>query len=129
MKSKKARSEKLLTQVELEIMGPLWRLGEATVHQVSESLPKERKLAYTSISTMLRILEQKGFVSSRKEGRGHVYIPAVAKENYETVALENVVARVFDGTPASLVRRLLATSDLSEDDLKSIQSLLQEKLT
>lgn len=129
MKSKKTRSEKLLTQVELEIMGPLWRLGEATVHQVSESLPKERKLAYTSVSTMLRILEQKGFVTSRKEGRGHVYIPALAKANYEAVALENVVERVFDGTPASLVRRLLATSDLSEDDLKSIQSLLQEKLS
>lgn len=129
MKAKKSRPEKLLTQVELEIMGPLWRRGEATVHQVSESLPRERKLAYTSISTMLRILEQKGFVTSRKEGRGHVYIPAVAKESYEALALENVVERVFDGTPTSLVRRLLDTADLSEEDLKSIQSLLQEKLT
>lgn len=129
MKTKKTRPEKLLTHVELEIMGPLWRLGEATVHQVSDSLPKERKLAYTSISTMLRILEQKGFVTSRKEGRGHVYVPAVAKEKYEALALESVVERVFDGTPASLVRRLLETSDLSADDLKSIQSLLQEKIT
>ena len=57
----------------------LWRLGEGTVSEVRAELPAERALAYTSVSTVLRILEKKGLVRPRKAGRGHVYIPAVEK--------------------------------------------------
>ena len=70
---------KLLTEVELELMTALWKLGEGSVADVLETLPKERKLAYTSVSTILRILEQKKVLKARKEGRGHVYVPMLEK--------------------------------------------------
>lgn len=124
----KKNPEKLLTEVETELMTILWRLGGGTVNEVIAHLPPSRKLAYTSVSTMMRILEQKQVVESRKEGRGHVYVPLLAKEKYEATSLRHLVAKVFDGTPTSLVRRLLDDDDLSEEDLKAIRTLINERL-
>lgn len=120
--------EKLLTETELELMTILWRIGQGTVHDVIGGLSAGRDLAYTSVSTILRILEQKKVVRSQKEGRGHIYIPVLTKQNYEDTSLNHIVTKVFDGTPSSLVRRLLETSDLSADEMKSIRSLLNERL-
>jgi predicted transcriptional regulator len=125
---KQSKQKKLLTEVELELMGILWRLGEGTVSDVAQGLPAERKLAYTSVSTILRILEQKGIVASRKEGRGHIYFPILAKKKYETESLQHLVRKVFDGTASSLVRRLLEDTHLSEEELAAIRSLINEKM-
>ncbi|MBI4404472.1 MAG: BlaI/MecI/CopY family transcriptional regulator [Deltaproteobacteria bacterium] len=114
----------LLTEVELELMSILWKLGGGSVHAVLEKLPVQRKLAYTSVSTILRILEKKGVLRSEKGGRGHIYIPCVTKEKYEAASLRHLVEKVFDGTPASLVRRLLDDGDLGPEELKSIRSLV-----
>lgn len=127
-KKSAAKSEKLLTEVELELMGILWRLGEGSVNDVLSLLPEGRDLAYTSVSTVLRILEQKNIIGSRKEGRGHIYVPLLTKEKYEEASLHHLVTKVFEGTPSSLVRRLLETENLSEEELKSIRSLLNERL-
>ncbi len=116
-----------LTEVELELMTILWKISEGTVNDVLAALPSTRKLAYTSVSTILRILEQKGIVGSRKEGRGHVYIPRLTKDVYEATTLHHLVKRVFDGTPAALVRRLLETERLSEGELEELREILAEK--
>lgn len=116
--------EKLLTETELELMSILWKIGQGTVHEVLAGLSSERNLAYTSVSTILRILEQKKFIQSRKEGRGHIYLPLVDKQAYEGASLHNLVQKVFDGAPGSMVRRLLETHDLSQDELQSIRDLL-----
>ena len=128
MSSQKTSSSKLLTEVELELMGILWKIREGTVHEVIESLPKERKLAYTSVSTMLRILEQKKVLGSRKEGRGHIYFPRLNKDEYEATSLHHLVKKVFDGAPSGVVRRLIETDGLTEDDLRAIQELIANKL-
>src|SRR5262245_9314342 len=122
MTPKKKSPERLLTEAELELMTILWRLGEGSVNDVIEKLPRGRDLAYTSVSTILRILEQKGVVGSRKEGRGHIYFSLKPKEEYETTSLQHLVTRVFDGAPSSLVRRLLETSDLTSEELDSIRT-------
>ncbi|WP_256588219.1 BlaI/MecI/CopY family transcriptional regulator, partial [Pseudomonas sp. GW460-R15] len=70
-------------------------------------MAKDRKLAYTSISTILRILEQKGILKTRKEGRGHIYIPILKKADYESRAVKHMVEKVFDGAPMALVRQLI----------------------
>lgn len=127
-KKKESRPERLLTEVELELMGILWKIGEGSVNDVLDALSERRKLAYTSVSTILRILEQKKVLGSRKEGRGHVYFPVLVKEKYEAASLHHLVSKVFDGAPSSLVRRLLETEKLSEDELKSIRLLLNERL-
>jgi predicted transcriptional regulator len=116
-----------LTEVELELMTILWRLGSGTVGDVIEELPRERPLAYTSVSTILRILEKKSVVSSRKQGRGHVYVPRLDKEEYESWSVQDLVARLFEGAPAALVRRLIESKALTARDLESIRRLLQSK--
>ena len=127
---KKARPkpiEKPLTATELEMMNVIWRLGPVTVLQVVEALRPQRELAYTSVSTIVRILEQKGYVISTKEGRGHLYEAAVSKEVYQKLTIERMVSNVFDNTPALLVRRLLDSTALSPDDLTEIRALLRKK--
>lgn len=116
----------MLTETELELMGILWSLEEASVAQVINALPKERELAYTSVSTILRILEQKGVLKSRKEGRGHIYIPLLKKTDYEKRALKHVVDNVFEGTPVALVKRLLGSSTISSKELDDIKKLIEE---
>lgn len=115
---------RLLTETELELMTILWRLGEGSVTDVIERLPQGRNLAYTSVSTILRILEQKGVLSTRKEGRGHIYIPQIKKADYEARTVAHVVERVFDGTPVALVRQLLGSGQLNENDLRELKDLI-----
>ena len=120
-------SAKPLTEVELELMNILWRLDGGTVNDVLAALPPERPLAYTSVSTILRILEQKGVLGSEKVGRGHRYLPLVPKQDYEAFALEQVMGKVFDGQPVALVRRLVDGGQLSREDLAALQELLEER--
>lgn len=128
MKKKKAKQSdgKLLTETELELMTILWRMEEGTVTDVIDQLPKERDLAYTSVSTILRILEQKGILKTRKEGRGHIYIPQIKKPDYEAKTVRHVVDRVFDGTPMALVRQLLDSGGLDENDLRELKHLIDQ---
>jgi len=127
MNSSQTKPQKLLTEVELEMMNILWELGKGSVNDVL--LASSRKLAYTSVSTILRILEQKGALTSQKAGRGHIYIPKIAKEDYETKTVKHIVDKVFDGEPRDLVLRLLGTEGLTQRDLKEIKSVIDERLS
>lgn len=131
MASKKSRGAKPtlkeLTVVELEMMNVIWRIGPCSVAQVQEQLLPQRELAYTSVSTIVRILEQKGYVTSAKQGRGHVYDAAVSKESYQAQSLKRIVRSVFDGAPSLLVQRLLVSETLTPEELTQIQGLLREK--
>lgn len=118
--------EKMLTEVELELMSILWKLGEGSVNDVIAQLPKGRNLAYTSVSTMLRILEQKEILKARKEGRGHVYMPLLQKSDYEAKAVKHVVEKVFDGTPVAMVKSLLGNAKIGEAELAELKKLVKE---
>jgi predicted transcriptional regulator len=119
--------DKPLTATELEMMNVLWRIAPASVHQVVEALSPQRQLAYTSVSTIVRILEQKGYVRSRKEGRGHLYEPTIQKEAYQVASLQHLVSNVFDGTPTLLVQRLVDSEQLDSDALDEIRRALRKK--
>ncbi|CAM2064464.1 BlaI/MecI/CopY family transcriptional regulator [Sulfidibacter corallicola] len=118
---------KLLTQTELELMRILWRIGESSVHQVIEALPPDRPLAYTSVSTMLRVMAQKGFVTARKQGRGHLYQPAIARPDYESKSVDHLLEEVFEGAPLALVARLLDTRNLTAEELAAMRRLLETR--
>lgn len=118
--------EKLLTEVELELMTILWRLGEGSVADVMENLPSNRELAYTSVSTILRILEQKVVLKTRKEGRGHVYIPLLKKSDYEAKTVKHVVEKVFNGTPVALVRQLLDSVNVGQEEISELKDLISK---
>ena len=121
------RSE-FLTEVELEFMTELWALGHGSVRDVLARLSPGRDLAYTSAATILRIMEQKGFVTSEKQGKTFIYSPVLAKDAYQARTLRDLSNKLFDGTPASMVARLVDDEGISEDALKEIQALLQRRL-
>lgn len=121
------KEEKLLTETELEMMRVLWARGEGTVNEVLDGLPKSRHLAYTSVSTILRILEKKGFLKSRKDGRTHIYKPSLAKPDYEARTLRHIVHNVFDGQRLGLVRQLLGAGDIRPEELEELRRLLNEE--
>lgn len=125
---RKKKSRNLLTEVELEFMNELWAIGEGTVRDVLAQLPDDRNLAYTSGATILRILEEKGFVKSRKDGKSLTYTPLLAKGTYQTRSLQNLSRTLFDDTPASLVARLVDDAGLSEEDLEDIRALVERRL-
>jgi predicted transcriptional regulator len=120
--------ERLLTEAELDIMDALWQAREGTVREIMAHLPPARELAYTTVATMLRILEQKGFATSRLEQRKLVYAPALERQPYERRGLRHVVQRLFGGDPLSLVRALVDDTELSEAELAELQALVDEKL-
>jgi predicted transcriptional regulator len=118
----------LLTEVELEFMTELWALGEGSVRDVLDRLPPNRNLAYTSGATILRILDDKGFVSSRKDGKTLIYTPVLEKDAYQTRSLQNLSRTLFDDTPASLVARLVDDAGLTASDLEEIRALVERRL-
>lgn len=123
----KIKQSTQLTDVELEMMNIIWDIGPCSVHQMLEKLPQERSLAYTTVSTMVRILEQKKFVTSMKDGRGHSYQAILTKEDYEAASVARLIKNVFHGEPTQLVRRLISSEDLTDADIKEIRALIDKR--
>jgi predicted transcriptional regulator len=125
---KKAKLSKPLTAVELELMQVIWDLGECTIRDVHAALPETRDLAYTSVATMMKILEQKGALLRGKTDRTHTYKSRVSREEYETASLRFLSEKVFKGDRSSMVMRLLDESDLTAEELATIRKLVDERL-
>lgn len=112
-----------LTQRELDVMGVLWALGEATVHEVRERV--DPALAYTSVSTLLRLLETKGYVAHRRgAGKTHVYYPLVPAEQAGATALGRLLDKVYGGSPIRLLAHLVDHRRLSEQERARMRALL-----
>lgn len=122
------RLDRQLTELELELMQLVWRLGECTIRDVFEALPEGRDLAYTTVATMIKILEQKGAVSCQKKERAITVKPRIQKSEYEAASLKHLSENVFEGNATSMVTRLLDEGELSVDELKAIKKLLDERL-
>src|ERR1700753_66592 len=94
---KKEKTTRLLTELELQLMNAVWNLGECTVKEVQESLPRDRPLAYTSVATVMKILEQKGVLGIKKGDKAHSYFPKLTRAEYESQTLKHLAAQVFQG--------------------------------
>jgi predicted transcriptional regulator len=123
---KKEKLEKLLTAVELELMNVIWELGACSVKDIQAALPEGRDLAYTSVATMVKILEQKGALTSEKREKAHVYSPRVSRADYEQMTLRHLTKNVFRGDPASMVMRLLDESNLNRKEVEAIRAILEK---
>ena len=118
--------DRLLTEVELELMNIIWELRKATIKEVVSHLPKKRNLAYTTVATVIKVLEQKGFLMCQKDSYAHVFTPSIAKSEYEGTCLNHLVAKVFDGEPVALVQRLLTANALQQEDIQAIKKALKQ---
>lgn len=116
-----------LTPVELELMEILWRIGKGTVREVMAHLPGNRNLAYTSVSTILRILQQKNILTAEKNGRQHIYLPVFGKQTFTSHSVEKIINQIFSGSSIELVSYLMNTSNLSNEELIMIQKMLDAK--
>jgi BlaI family penicillinase repressor len=113
-----------LTRRELDIMSVLWELGEAKVTEVRDRIDPD--LAYTSISSMIRTLEIKGYVSHRRgEGKTHVYFPVIGPEKAGESVLGRVLDKIYGGSPIKLLAQLVDQNRLSDKELARMRELLK----
>ena len=113
-----------LTNAEHRIMEVIWARGSATVADVVEAL--RGKDAYTTILTLMRILKAKGYLSSRKEGRAHVFTPRVDRDTVARKAVHQLLAKFFSGSPSELVLTFLREEELSRAELEEIRRKITE---
>lgn len=119
------RKSQTLTDAELRIMEVLWEKGEASVRDVTDALAHEdNPPAYTTVLTMLRILNDKGQASYRKEGRAFIYKPLVDRQQAQTGVLDYVLNRFFQGSPKLLVQNLLENESITGRELDEIKKHL-----
>ncbi len=117
---------KQLTKAEEEIMQILWDLGEGNVANILEEMP-EPKPAYNTVSTIVRILETKEFVGYKKQGRGHIYFPLVAKSDYSSASMSKMVNDYFNGSFKSMVSFFVKKKEMSASELESILKEINKK--
>ncbi|WP_420321428.1 BlaI/MecI/CopY family transcriptional regulator [Flagellimonas sp.] len=117
---------KQLTKAEEEVMQLLWQLGKANVASILKELP-EPKPAYNTVSTIVRILEDKGFVDHEKVGKGHVYFPLVRKEEYSNQSISKLVDGYFQGSFKSMVSFFMKKNDISLSELEDIMQKIKEE--
>ncbi len=111
---------------EWDVMNVLWDRGSATVSEVLEALQDE--LAYTTVLTVLRRLEEKGHVRHEPEGKAHRYVPLVPREVAQDSAIQRVTRKVFGNSPELLMSRLLRKGTLTDSQLRELRFLLEERL-
>ena len=119
---------KKLTRKEEDIMQVIWDLENALVSDIISKLP-EQDLPYTTISSIVRILEKKGFVDHRTFGKTHQYYPLISKEEYRKSQMKSIVRTYFDSSYKNVVSFFAENNEISPADLKEILALIENKKT
>jgi BlaI family penicillinase repressor len=117
-----------LTDAELRLMEVLWEKGRATVSGVVEGLPKNVPLAYSTVLTTLRILENKGYIRHTKEGRAFVYRPVMGREQARERAVTHLLRRFFEGSPEVLVLNLIESRKIDAKELARLRKRIEESI-
>jgi predicted transcriptional regulator len=115
-----------LTEAEFRLMDILWTRGSATVGEVTESLG-DPPLAYNTVLTTMRILEQKGYVRHKAVGRAFVYKPAVEREDAQRSVVQHMMSRFFNNSPRELVLNLLESEHIDDDELARLRELIDRR--
>jgi predicted transcriptional regulator len=115
-----------LTEAEVRLMNVLWARGASTVNDVLESLTDSPPLAYNTVLTTLRILEDKGYVKHKKDGRAFHYVPSVPREQAQQSALRLLLSRFFEGSAEQLVLNILKHEKLDAAELQRLRQTIEE---
>ena len=119
------RKSTTLTEAELRLMDVLWQKGPATVQEVLKGLPEQPPLAYNSVLTIIRILEQKGYVRHMKQGRAHVYEPVVKRQEASRSEIRRLVRRFFQNSHELLVLNIIEDQAIDAEELKRLREMLE----
>jgi predicted transcriptional regulator len=115
-----------LTEAELNLMNVLWKKKQATVAEVAEALTGDPPPAYSTVLTILRILENKGYVRHTKEGRAFVYEPVVQRDQASTKAVGHLLSRFFGGSAGQLVLKLIEEDQIDARELNRIKKRISQ---
>jgi len=114
-----------LTEAELRLMKILWRRGESAVNDLVAAMPEDEPLAYNSVLTTIRILEQKGYVEHRQEGRAFVYRPVVLENEAGRSEVKHVLSRFFGNSREQLLLSLLGDGEISREELERLKTAIR----
>ncbi len=116
-----------LGELQRKVLEIVWERGEASVHDVLRVLGRRRKLAYTTVLTVMQKLEKAGWLAHRSEGKSYIYRPAVSREQAGAGSVRRFLAHVFEGDAVAMFQHLIRESDLSDEDLRELRRMIEEK--
>ena len=121
------RKRPAMSPAETEVLRLVWEPKKATVQQVYDTLPANRKVSYLTVATLLRRLEEKGYLKHQVRGKAFVYIPAAKKEEVISRTISDLVQRLFGGNPVPLMQHLALHSEISDEDIEKLRDLAKKK--
>jgi predicted transcriptional regulator len=116
-----------LGQLQRAVMEVVWQRGEASVHDVLKELGPRKKLAYTTVLTVLQKLEKAGWLGHRNEGKSYIYTPTASREEAGAGSVRGFLKRVFEGDAVAMFQHLIRESDLSDAELVELRAMIDEK--
>jgi len=117
---------KAMSPAETEILRLVWQRGAATVQQVQQALPAHRRVAYKTVQTLLRRLEEKGYLTHKLEGKAHVFRPAVQREAVVKRTVLDFLDRLFGGDPRPLMHFLAEDGRIDAEDIEDLKKLVDK---
>jgi predicted transcriptional regulator len=116
-----------MSPAETEILRLVWQLEQATVQQICDLLPPKRNIAYKTVQTLLRRLENKGYLRHKTKGKAHVFLPAVKREDVVKRTVVDFLDRLFGGDPKPLMQFLAEDGKIDAEDIKRLRRLIERK--
>ncbi len=116
-----------MSPAETEILRLVWQAKEATVQQAYDALPANRKVTYVTVATLMRRLEEKGYLRHRSQGKAFIYAPAAKKEDVIRKTIGDLVERLFGGNPVPLMQHLAQHSGITDEDIERLKDLAKKK--
>lgn len=115
-----------LTENELEVMQILWSQSPLKISEILDFLQRSPKPAYTSLLTLVQIMEKKGYIRHQKKGKAFLYLPVLQQKKYLVTEVKRLAKRLFGGSPGALVLNLVKQEQLSEAEIKALKELLKD---
>jgi predicted transcriptional regulator len=115
-----------LTENELEVMQLLWKQAPLKISDILDSLQRMPKPAYTSLLTLVQMMEKKGYIKHQKSGKAFMYIPILQQKKFLISEIKRIAKRLFGGSPGKLVLNLVENEHLSETEIKALKKLLKD---
>ena len=121
------RQLRAMSPAETEILRLVWQLEDATVQQICDLLPPKRNIVYKTVQTLLRRLENKGYIKHKIRGKAHVFFPAVEREDVVKRTVVDFLDRLFGGDPKPLMQYLAEDGKINAEDIKRLRKLIEKK--
>ena len=116
-----------LGELQRAVMEVVWEMGEASVHDVRAELARRKKLAYTTVLTVMQKLEKAGWLDHRTQGNRYIYVPTHSRDEAGAGSVRGFLTRVFDGDAVAMFQHLIREGKLNEDDLLELRRMINEK--